>query len=1202
MISILGILTRGTISLKNAVDEVKKDLGSIFNFTVVYADDYEDRNVPLDNLRQLIDKSDIILVDLRGDPRLGRELGSLLEGKNKTVIPLIGNTYVFRLARMGKFIGSKFFKEVDRPFNVNVFLKVKKFSEITKKLGKLIPFGMLKDMRNWVMFQQYYSNGDLENLKNLILLVLKEYGGVRSIRSVPEPVEDKYLLYVPNGGKEKEYDIDVYKKRMGFDSKKPTVVVFMYNGIHFDDSKVIADGIYRYLKDYVNFIFLASRPEYNVEALRKYLGNEKVDIILNTQYFRLNGGPYGGDPSPTYDFLTRKDALVLYLLWLYHTDKKEWEIKKEGMTPIELVISVSLPELDGQIEPFLVGITETDNASEEFGRVRVLKVMEDRMSKFSERVKRWLRLRSVDNNEKRVAIITYNYPPGEENLASAGYLDVFKSIEVFLKRLKNEGYNVSIPDISIKDLFVKNGIANSAKYISDGNLIRVSLDEYVSWFNTLPEDVRNEVCEKWGQPPGNVMVDGQDILIPGVSLGNVFVGVQPSRGVFEDPDKAYHDKDLPPHHQYLAFYFYLQRKFKVDAIIHFGMHGTLEFTKGKEVGLSGKCYPDILIGDIPNIYYYWVGNPSESTIAKRRSYAICISHASPPVRVSGLYEKYITLEDLLNQLENDKSEELLNTINEIALELNLPTDIEKLSKELYKMKTRLIPYGLHIMDSTLSKEEVIDYLVGVLRFDREEKSLHSIIAEREGYDWDSIRHTKMEVIIEDKVRQVVGQIIEGQKVVWLPEKYHKYITSLARNVDFSKESEALLRALSGRYIFPFIAGDPIRTPEVYPTGRGMYAFDPRLIPTIPAQARGTRNAQLLLENYLKKYGSYPETVGIVLWGFETMKTGGDTIATILSLLGVRFKHRKNPWMKDLEVIPLEELGRPRVDVVVTMCGIFRDTFGLHINLLNKAVEMVAKIDESVDMNYVRKHYVEMKDKFGEFSTARIFGPSPTEYATSMRTLIESRSWDTEEDLVKSYDDSMSYAYLGYRVDKRLDVFSEISRSVDIVTQERDNVEYEVTDLDHYYEFLGGLSRSVQSKRDKKIEILVSDTTDGNVEVEDLADVISRSARTRILNPVWIEGMLKHDFHGTKKISDRIENLLGFSATTGKVENWVYDQVADRLIFNQDMREKLIKNNPYATLKIVEILIDATRRGYWITTDQKVDSLKQILLSIEGDIE
>ncbi|MCX7726955.1 MAG: cobaltochelatase subunit CobN, partial [Chitinispirillaceae bacterium] len=971
-------------------------------------------------------------------------------------------------------------------------------------------------------------------------------------------------------------------------------------GMHFEECKVVADAIYKLMKDEVNLIFIASKVEYNFEAIYKYIKNLKIDLFLNFQYFRINGGPYGGDPQPTYELLQKLDVPLFIGLRSYVADVNKWREDKKGLDPIEVVIGVTLPELDGAIEPFFVSCMESIEDGQ-IGKVKRPKVLEDRIERFSSRIKNWLALRRLPNSQKKVAILTYNYPPGEDNLGSSGYLDVFESIKIFLEKLKERGYNLEIPQKPLKEVFLGYGVINTPSYIQKSG-VRLPVSKYLSFFNSLPDSIRQEIIREWGEPPGNIMVEGDNILIPGIILGNVFVGVQPSRGVHEDLDKTYHDKELPPHHQYLAYYFFLEKEFGANAVIHFGMHGTLEFTKGKEIALSNECYPDILIGNLPNIYYYWIGNTSEATIAKRRSYAICISHKSPPMRISELYEKYIVLEDLLNQYEENRDEKILEVAKEVAAELHLPLEYAELRKELYKIKRRNIPYGLHIIDRKFNEREVIEYLLAVLRIEREFPSILKLMAIQKGLDWDKIKDSKVGDEIEQESRRIIADILSNKSINGLPEGYDDFVRDIFENINKSLESESLLCALEGKYIFPARGGDPIRDPDVYPSGRAMYAFDPRLIPTVTAGIRGKHAADLLINSYLTKHRRYPETVGIVLWGFESMKTGGDTVATILALLGVRIKHKKSLWFKELEIIPLEELNRPRIDVVITTCGIFRDTLGTHIDLLNRAIEMVANLDEPSEKNYIRKHLLQFKGELKEFALARIFGPSPSEYATSMTTLIESGQWINEKELVKSYDDSMSYTYFRGKVERNDKVFYQMVKSIEIVTQERDNTEYEVTDLDHYYEFLGGLSKSVEEKKGEKAEIMVVDSTEGEIVVEDLKLSLERATRTRIFNPLWIEGMLKHDYHGAKKIKDRVEYLLAFAATTGKVENWIFDKVADRFIFDEEMRKKLQQNNPYATIKIGELLLESQRRGYWKVEKEKIKQLQNIILNVEGDVE
>ncbi|MEW5920590.1 MAG: cobaltochelatase subunit CobN [Bacillota bacterium] len=992
-------------------------------------------------------------------------------------------------------------------------------------------------------------------------------------------------------------DLETYCREAGHLDGLPRLGVLMYGGMHFYDTAPVVDALYEHLRDDVNLVCVFSRVEYNLAALEKYMSG--VDLLINLQYFRLHGGPYGGDPEPTYRLLEKMDVPVLTGLRAFETEIMTWEEESRGLSPLEIILGITLPELDGAIEPLFVSAMESF-ADSHIGKIKRQAVLDERIIKLAQRALAWLNLRKKANREKKIAILTYDYPPGESNLASAGYLDVFTSMEIFLCKLEQGGYNVEIPTAPLHNFFLQHGLVNSPQYGKQAAL-RIPLTLYREWFEQLPRSVRERITARWGEPPGEIMVEDGELVFPGYLAGNVLLGVQPSRGVHENPEQAYHDRDLPPTHQYLAFYLYLQKVFKADAVIHFGMHGTLEFNRGKEVALSRECFPDLLIGTIPHLYYYWIGNTAESTIAKRRAYALCISHGSPPVKNSGLYESYLVLDDLLDQWEGEGDETVLAQLQELAQELHLCSDPAALRQELYRMKRRLIPDGLYIMDRKWEEPEMAAYLFGALRHDREFPSILKVVAREEGAEWAEIKGTSRGDSVETTARELALDLVRGQFPPWLPQGYGPYVRELLERLQTSREGENLLRALEGRYILPSRGGDPVRDPDVYPAGRAMYAFDPRLIPTVAAQNRGKEAAGKLLAALQAKNGRYPETVALVLWGFETMKTGGDTIAAILDLLGVRLR-KKSTWFRELEVIPLAELGRPRIDVMITICGIFRDTFATHLDLLNRAIELVAALPEREDENYVRKHYLQLEPRLGLFAQARIFGPPPEEYATSLTTLVESGAWEQEEELADSFDRSMTYAYLPGKTEQTKEAFHEVMQTVEAIAQERDNTEYEVTDLDHYYEFMGGLSRSLRHKTGREAHIMVIDTTEEEVEVEDLKASIERASRTRLFNPAWLEGMLKHDFHGAKKIKDRVEYLMGFAATTGQVESWVFEEVGDRLIFDEEMRRRLQDNNPYAAVKIGELLVETERRGYWQADPDKLDKLRDLVLQMEGDVE
>ena len=1200
MIRILALTAMdSSADLNDAVTQVTAQYGDVLSIKKQYFQDFESQNKSLDPVREALKRADIILIDVRSDTRLGRSLPALLAGHKKTVVVLIAvSNDVFSLTNMGSFSGHMIFKPgQERSFSIKDFIKTKKYTALAQKLTGLIPFRMLKDMNRWMLVQQYYTQGGPDNLYNMLLTLLKYYGGLGHIKKISKPREmPAWGLYCPEKGI--FTDRPSYCRAIGFDASRPTIAILMHGGMHFSDAVPAVDLLYKHLSPQVNLLNIFSNVENNMEALRACC--EGIDLLVTMQYFRLWGGPYGGDPAIIYQFLRERDIPLMVGLRAFETDIETWRTGTTGLTPIETVLGITLPELDGAIEPFFLGGLEitTDQA---IGTVKRQAAVAERVERFGSRILKWLALRSKPIAQKKVAIISYSYPPGEHSLAGAGYLDIFEGLGILLQQMQSHGYDVHSPKEGIKDFFLSNALINSPVY-QHANGMRLSVARYKQWFQSLPDTIQQQVIDAWGSPPGNIMVDGDDLLVPGAMVGNIFIGVQPARGDHEKTGAQYHDKALPPHHQYLAFYCYLQQEFEADALLHFGTHGTLEFLPGKEVGLSENCYPDILLGSLPNIYYYWVGNPSEATIAKRRSYALCVSHASPSMTPSGLYEGYLLLEDLLEHYNREQLNETLEELKVCAHNLHLPEDPTDLQCELYRIKSRLIPHGLHVLDKQYSDQELRNCLLGSLHFDREQPSIYRLCAQALNLDWQAVKNTSDGERVRAAAEKALDGILEDNPPKWCDAAYTRYVQDLQQRFDFSAESTTLLRALDGRYIFPARAGDPLRDPDVYPTGRAMYAFDPRLIPTPGAQARGKLAAEKLLQNYRGKHGEYPSTIAIILWGFETMKTGGDTIAMILHLLGVRIRHRTGAWLKDLELIALAELKRPRIDVLVSMCGIFRDTFGTHIDLISRACALAAAQDEPLEKNYIRSHCKALPAACDGEVPLRLFGPAPDQYATDLPALIETGDWQTEDQLGQAFASSMSYAYNGSSSAKNSAALESMLSSVQLIAQERDGSEYDVTDLDHYYEFLGGMSRAAEACGADNSDIMVVDQSEGDTDIEELQTVIERATRTRTLNPRWLDGMLEHEFHGAKIVKDRVEYLLGLAATTKAVESWVFDQTAERLVFDEEMRARLERNNPFATQRMAEVLLESNHRGYWQATDDQLEKLRDLMLAMEGGLE
>jgi len=730
----------------------------------------------------------------------------------------------------------------------------------------------------------------------------------------------------------------------------------------------------------------------------------------------------------------------------------------------------------------------------------------------------------------------------------------------------------------------------------------VPAEDYVKYFNSLPQAVKERVVKFWGEPPGDYMVEGGRIVLPAVQLGNVVIALQPARGFHERPDLIYHSRDVPPHHQYLAMYWWLRGVFRADVIVHVGTHGTLEFTPGKEVLLSGECFPDLLIGDTPHVYIYNVNNPSEATIAKRRSYAVIVNHMTPPFTISELYEEYRQLEDLIQEYEEaqlvdeDRARLLKEEILKKAKELHIDGgDVVEIHVNLGKYRRTIIPKGLHVLGRAWSLDDVVEFITLLLRYDREFKSLHRAFAERRGWNYDEILRRNPEKLkqLEEEVRDAVAEYLRTGR--WRFDKVYKdFINKVAQPLLANGEVEAFMNAIAGGYVEPGLAGDPIRTPDILPTGRNTYAFDPRLIPSDVAYRRGVEIAESILRGYKERYGRYPEVTSVVLWGLETIRTRGETVGQILAYLGVRLKRRYGGWQWDLEVIPLEQLGRPRIDVVVTISGMFRDIFPHLIELLDDAFRLVAELDEPEDLNFVKKR---------RHIRYRIFGPKPGEYAPSLPQLIESSAWNEEADLAKAYIFHMSHAYgRGAHGVEAREQFEALLKEVEVVSQVRDSHLHDIVDLDHYYEFLGGLAKSVEVVRGRKPEILVADTTGEYIEVEDISASIRRGLITRLLNPKWVEEMLKAGYHGAQHIAERVDNLMGLSATTGKVEDWMWRRVFLRYVAEEKYREWLRRVNSYALHSIASRIHEAYRRGYWTPTDEELKLLEEVITSLERELE
>ena len=888
-----------------------------------------------------------------------------------------------------------------------------------------------------------------------------------------------------------------------------------------------------------------------------------------------------------------------------------------------MLISVKLPEQDGAMLTLPVGAKTEPMYDEDFDVASdEIKIIEERLEALADRAERFIELRKKARSAKKIAIICYNYPPGESNVFGGAFLDTFESVSAILSLLKNNGYTAEEADAQrLMSDFINGGLVNTGKYSDDDKMLRYSLADYKKFLNGFAD--RDSVVNAWGEPGGDIMTDDNgDFLIPAAVYGNVLVGIQPSRGLHEDNDKLYHDKSLPPHHQYIAFYRYFHDKFGADAVIHVGTHGTLEFLKGKECGMSGTCYPDMLLYDTPHFYLYYCGNPAEATIAKRRSHAALVGYQPPVFIQSGLYGEYAELAKMLDdyhhQLAFSKSaaDEVKQNIAALAEKLSLPTDMEELESELYRLNSSLIPKGLHIFGQAYSDEEAQCYVRELLKKPHDDTPpLCDIAAEELGIDLVGAEEKGGEPLrkINALAEEYLDKYFAGESV---PEKLSRtieYGRKKYAEVKQNAENEQLLNALSGGYIPAKAAGDIYRSPEVLPSGYNLYQFDQRFVPTLTAYQRGARAAENTIKTYFDKYGHYPNSTAVILWGLETSRTQGETIGQIMAYLGARLAKGNSAWNPKYELIPIEELGRPRIDVTINICGFFRDLFPNIIDNLDDLLHLVNEADETDGQNYMKanskKLYAYLTDRGYDhdeaerLSVTRIFGPREGEYGTGITSIIETKAWEKEEQIGSRFLTSLHYAYnRKERGGDMGDLYEQNLKSVEIVSQVRDNNEYEITDLDHYYEFFGGLAKSVEMVRGQKAVMLITDTT-GAVPVTETAEkAVAKGIRTRVLNPKWIDGMLAHKYHGAQKIADRFENVMGLAATTGAVEQWIYNDLCAKYAQDEEMRRRMAENNPYAYMDILEQMEEYSRRGYWNADKEQLEAIRQAYLETENRIE
>ena len=1247
----------------------------------------------LEEMEEDISKSDIVFLAMVFDEAVLDIVARYsTEGKAFLILASVGEG--MKLARLGKFsvadvITSFADSKVARVFKIlkgltgkSSSMEVRKMLNMADTILKVLKFGKWKDAYNYVQAWKYFFHGGRENLLNMFLMVLSEYYGFKTEYKPPTEIPGFYIAH-PRSDKIftsleeylKWYDLPYWMSTNGKKKKKPIVGILFYSERYQNEDSHDLDMVVEKLEEKgIGVVPSMTTGLENFNTIKDVFisnGTAKVDAIISFLYFRLEGGPLGGNYEAFEQLCKQMNIPLINYVCMGYSTQEDWRERAEGLFPMETNLCIILPELDGLIEGVLVsGGIEPPKKGRDM--VRIMAPIEERVEHAVARTANWIKLKYKDNKDKKVAFILFNYPPGKDTIGSAGNLDTFESLIHLLDRMREEGYTVSGYPRTRHEfirLITKKNVVNQSNWTSiakvKDNSFKISLSDYRKWFSELPEKCREEMVESWGDPPGSLMADEEYLYVPGLQFGNIFIGFQPERGAHADPSKTYHDTALPPHHQYYAFYRFIERVLQADVALHFGTHGTLEFLPGKQVALSESCFPDIFMGTLPHLYLYTCSNPSEAMIAKRRTYAALVDYMTPPMIVSDLYGTFAEMETDIHNYYHFKEqspvraktlkEKILNDAKEnnlVDIEAE-DVDINMLYNNLSEMKGSMMTKGVHVMGRPLKDDELVDYVLGIVRFDRGEiSSVHKSLALSHGLDWDETRKNPSKIVeggkvagvicdqINQEARDLLAEILMKKSPIKKAVKKHvrkkisrettkklketlEFSVELGEKLEYNHEIENMLRALNAEFIPPGLGGNPIRSPGVIPTGRNPYQFNPDLIPTPLACRRGEEIARQVIKCYQTENDDrFPETVAVVLWGFETMKTQGETIGEIFHLLGVRPKRAGLGDMVGIEPIPLEELGRPRLDVAVEICGIFRDTFPVVLRYLDRAFRLVASLNEPDDKNFIRKHAKAIqkalekegipKEQAKKLSVARIFGPSASNYGTDVTDLIESSEWEDSEQIADLHLAKMSHLYGdAYHAESSLITFREVLDTVEVVAQVRDNEEYGIADLDHYYEFLGGLSKSVETVRKSKSTsnrkarpvVLVADSTRDKIKTMDIKKTIDYEVRTKLINPAWMKGQMESGYRGVKNMSQRMEHLVGWQATTsGSVDNWVWSEMADKYVFNEEVRKQMMKENIWAVEDQLKRLMEAYQRGMWDATDEEIEKLKQIYLELESEIE
>lgn len=1028
------------------------------------------------------------------------------------------------------------------------------------KILKYIP-GKAQDLRAWFLVMQYWLGGTDENIEAMLRFLMSRYARVPEWNGISVPLPREYPdvgLYHPDLPERMTEDataLPTLKKPVG------RVGLLLMRSYVLSGDTAHYDAVIRGFEAQNIQVIpafsggLDGRPAIN--AYFEQDGMPTIDAMVSLSGFSLVGGPAYNNNDAAVDVLKRLDIPYIAAHPLEFQTLSQWSGSKGGLGPIETTMLIALPELDGATVPTVFAGRHGEeggcNGCAYACRAKDHRAMApcfERIDALVARAKKLVALRKSQRAERKIGIVLFGFPPNAGAAGTAAYLDVFASLHNTLTAMKQAGYSVDVPET----------VADLRKVVLDGNAKQLGQDANVAARVNADWILKNtpwldDIEAQWGPAPGRVQSDGSAVFVLGQQLGNVFVGIQPTFGYEGDPMRLLFEGGFAPTHAFSTFYQWLKHDFQADAVLHFGMHGALEFMPGKQVGMNGADWPDRLIGDLPNIYLYACNNPSEASLAKRRSNAVTITHLTPPVSAAGLYKGLLELKDSLTRWREMPDDDPARADLELLIKEQADavdfteTDVGVLWVKLLETEDALVPEGLHIVGRPMSEKQRDAYIAAL------------------------------------------GDTHETQRA------------DLEKALAVNSEIPAILHALDAHFTPPVAGGDIVRSADILPTGRNIHAFDPFRMPTAFACRQGAVQAQMLLD----KHPTLPRTVALVLWGSDNIKSDGTQIAQALALIGAVPRFDSFGRLSGADLVPLSELGRPRIDVIMTLSGIFRDLLPLQTRMLAEAAYKAAAADEDVSMNFVRANVLAHMAETGEdLETAamRIFSNAEGAYGSNVNQLVDSSAFDQEDELADAYEARKSFAYgRNGKPKQNQKLLKNVLSKVELAYQNLESVELGVTTVDHYFDTLGGISRAVKRARGgQDIAVYISDHTKGTGKVRTLGDQVALETRSRSLNPKFYEALLEHGAEGVRQLEAHVTNTLGWSATTGQVDPWVYQRISETFVLDDAMRERLAALNPTASSRMANRLLEATDRAYWSPDPATIAALQMAADALEDRME